>query len=362
MSEDVKVGAQVRVLVVDDSAFMRSALTRIIQSASGLEVVGTATSGKDALAKIPEFDPDVVTLDVEMPGLDGLATLRQIMQRFPRPVIMVSAVTERNAGITLDALSCGAFDYVPKQMSPNSLEIAHIRSDLIEKIYAAGHARITKRQPPLSRKPPQSFRVEPHFAPSEPAVVAIGTSTGGPKALEQILPMFPYDLPLPILIVQHMPVGFTAMFAQRLNGLCSIQVREASDGEMIRDGTAYICPAGIHMRVQRRAGDARPVVAFDAEFQGALHVPSVDVLMKSVAATFRGRALGVIMTGMGCDGSEGMRAIFNEGGITIGQDEASCAVYGMPRACAEQGVLTRVVSLMEIPGQILRAVRQRKPA
>lgn len=362
MSEDGKIGAQVRVLVVDDSAFMRTALSRIIRSAPGLEVVDTAISGTEALAKIAESDPDVVTLDVEMPGLDGLATLRQIMQRFPRPVIMVSAVTERNAGITLDALSAGAFDYVPKQLSSNSLEIAHIRSDLIAKIYAAGHARMRKRQPLLSRKPAQGLGAEPHFVQSEPAMVAIGTSTGGPKALEQILPVFPYDLPLPILIVQHMPVGFTAMFAQRLNGLCSIEVREASDGEMIRDGTAYICPAGIHMRVQRRACDARPVIGLDSNFQGALHVPSVDVLMKSVAATFRSRALGVIMTGMGCDGAEGMRAIFNEGGITVGQDEASCAVYGMPRACAEQGVLTRVVPLMEIPGQILRALRQRKPA
>jgi two-component system, chemotaxis family, protein-glutamate methylesterase/glutaminase len=361
MSEDEKIGAQIRVLVVDDSAFMRSALSRMIRSTSGLEVVGTAISGTEALAKIPELDPDVVTLDVEMPGLDGLATLRQIMQRFPRPVIMVSAVTERNAGITLEALSAGAFDCVPKQLSSNSLEIAHIRSDLIAKIYAAGHARIRKEQPP-SRKPPQRIGVEPQSAQIEPAVVAIGTSTGGPKALEQILPIFPYNLPLPILIVQHMPVGFTAKFAERLNGLCSIEVREASDGEMIRDGTAYICPAGIHMRVQRRVCDARPVIALDSNFQRALHVPSVDVLMKSVAATFRSRALGVIMTGMGCDGAEGMRAIYSEGGITIGQDEASCAVYGMPRACADQGVLTRIVPLIEIPGQILRTVRQRKPA
>lgn len=353
---------EVRILVVDDSAFMRAALTRIIGSESEFEVVGTASSGADALKKISSLDPDVVTLDVQMPGLDGLATLRCIMHDCPRPVIMVSAATEKDAEITFDSLSAGAFDYVPKQMAPNSLEIAHIRSDLIAKIRAAARTRGLGTGKVENRKPPQSHQWSAHCHSVAPAIVAIGTSTGGPKALEEILPLFPQNFPLPIVIVQHMPAGFTATFAQRLNNLSAITVREATQSDLIRPGTAYICPAGIHMQVQRRVSDSRIMISLDAHPADAPHIPSVDVLMKSVARVYRDRALGVIMTGMGCDGAEGMAAIHSAGGLTIGQDEMTCSVYGMPRACAELGVLNRVVPLSEIPSQILHAVRQRKPA
>jgi two-component system chemotaxis response regulator CheB len=193
-------------------------------------------------------------------------------------------------------------------------------------------------------------------------VIAIGTSTGGPNALEQILPCLAADLPVPILIVQHMPAGFTSSFAQRLNNICAIGVREAMQREVIRPGVAYICPAGVHMRVQRQLGSAHVLIELSASPMDSLHMPSVDILMESVAEVFEDRAVGVIMTGMGSDGAEGMKAIYRAGGLTIGQDEASCAVYGMPRACAEARVLNRVVPLAEIPLQIMQATRRRRPA
>lgn len=357
MADGIATRPLARVLVVDDSAFMRTALARMIASESAFAVVGTACDGSDALEKIALLDPDVVTLDVEMPHLDGLATLRQIMQRFPRPVIMISAATEENAEITLNALSAGAFDYIPKQLAPTSLDIDHVRADLIAKIRAAASARRSGRGESLSKKPVQSFGMESRRSASGvPAVVAIGTSTGGPKALEHILRCLPRDFGLPILIVQHMPPGFGAAFARRLNAMCAITVREAAQLEVAQPGIAYLAPAGLHMRLTRRLSDLRAVISLDAEPTDALHIPSIDVLMKSVAETYKDRSLGIILTGMGSDGAEGMKAIYRAGGLTIGQDEASCTVYGMPRVCAESGVLCQTVALLEIPAQIMQAV------
>jgi two-component system, chemotaxis family, protein-glutamate methylesterase/glutaminase len=362
MSLNLDDGPRIRVLVVDDSAFMRTALARMIACEPDMEVVATASCASVAFEKIASLDPDVVTLDVNMPGLDGLGALRCIMNQFPRPVIMVSAATEKDAETTLEALSAGAFDYVPKHLSQTSLEIAHIRNELVSKIRAAAHSRM-RFTPPDSRKPPHSAPLKTSdLAPAAPAVVAIGVSTGGPKALEQILPLFPSDFPVPILIVQHMPLGFTTPFAARLNNLSSIEVKEAAQGELIRPGTAYIAPAGLHMHVVPRLSDSKPVIGLDKYPEDALHTPSADVLMNSVAQVFKNRVIGVIMTGMGSDGAAGMAAIFRQGGLTIGQDETSCAVYGMPRACAQLGVLTRVLSLPDIPAQIIQATRHRRRA
>jgi two-component system chemotaxis response regulator CheB len=360
MNQGTAIHMPIRVLVVDDSAFMRTALSRMIASEPGFEVAGTASNGSEAMAKIPALNPDVVTLDVQMPGLDGLQTLRLIMAESPRPVIMVSASTEKDAEITFNALSAGAFDYIPKHLASNSLDILHIRQDLLAKISSAAHSRVSVTH--LARKPPRPAAIEPRAADaSVPAVVAIGTSTGGPRALQEILPLFPADLAVPILIVQHMPPGFTAPFARRLNTLSAIAVREASDREAIRPGVAYIAPAGMHMTVDRRS-DSSWLISLDAEPADSLHIPSVDIMMQSVAHAFRNLAMGVILTGMGSDGAEGMKAIFRVGGITLGQDEADCTVYGMPRACADAGVLTRVVPLLQVPSQILQATRYRKRA
>jgi two-component system chemotaxis response regulator CheB len=251
MNHDSEFHTPVRVLIVDDSAFMRLALSHLIANESGLEVVATACNGSEALDKIASLDPDVVTLDVEMPGLDGLQTLRHIMNQFPRPVIVVSGTTEQAAENTFNALAAGAFDYIPKHLSPNSLDILHIRQDLVAKIRAAGQLRTFHSHDFLFRKPPPSSHSEGHdtIFLATPAIVAWGISTGGPKALEEILPLFPSDLAVPILIVQHTPPGFTAPFAQRLNSLCSVEVREALHGELIQPGVVYIAPAGMHMSV-----------------------------------------------------------------------------------------------------------------
>lgn len=350
-----------RVLVVDDSAFMRTALSRMISCEAGFEVVGTASSGADALGKVAALDPDVVTLDVEMPGMDGLTTLRSIMREAPRPVIMVSAGTKNDAEVTFDALSAGAFDCVPKQLSSSSLEIAHIRSDLIGKIRAAAQSR-KKSFSNVARKPVASSTLKTQHAVFASSAVAIGSSTGGPKALEEILLCLPHDFPVPILIVQHMPAGFTTSFAQRLNKLCAIDIHEAVQNELVRPGVAYISPSCIHMRVQPRPEDSRIIISLDRQPADAVHIPSIDVLMESVAKVYRSCAMGVILTGMGADGAAGMNAIYHQGGLTIGQDQASCAVYGMPRACADLGVLTRVVPLSEIAMQIMQATRRRRPA
>ncbi len=352
-----------RVLVVDDSAFMRQAISRMIAAEPAFEVVGTAVNGSEALEKIAALDPDVVTLDVDMPRLDGLATLRCIMSRFPRPVIMVSATTEKGAQTTFSALSAGAFDYIPKSLSATSLEIEHIRADLITKIHAAAQSRRARRDGNPGKKPVQSAAREHRQTPAAvPAIVAIGTSTGGPKALQEILPLFPRELPLPVLVVQHMPEGFSASFAQRLSRMCAIGVCEAKHGEALRSGVAYIAPAGLHMRVVSGPPGSQPIISLEAEPRDAVHVPSIDILMKSVADLYKSRAMGIIMTGMGSDGLDGMTAIYNAGGLTLGQDEATCTVYGMPRVCAEAGIVRRILPLLEIPAQVMQATRRRRHA
>jgi two-component system chemotaxis response regulator CheB len=333
---------------------MRTALTRMIDSDPALRVTGTALNGTQALQRIAELQPDVVTLDVEMPGLNGLEALKRIMQHFPRPVIMVSSLTQANAETTLEALEIGAFDYVSKQKSFVSLDIVGIRDDLVAKIKAAAEMSRRRSAARVAAKPAPN-RVSVSCAPLvQPAVVALGTSTGGPKALQQILPLLPGDLSVGVLVVQHMPVGFTGPFANRLDQLCQVAVKEATHDQTIEAGVVYIAPAGQHLTVMRR-GSAKVVTRLSAFPEGTLHRPSVDVMMLSVAEVFGALAMGVIMTGMGADGLQGMRAIGKAGGLTVGQDESSCAVYGMPHSCAEAGVLQRVVSLNQIPGEILLA-------
>jgi two-component system, chemotaxis family, protein-glutamate methylesterase/glutaminase len=351
--------SRIKVLIVDDSAFMRTTLSRMVAYDPGLWVVGTAASGTEALQKIVTLDPNVITLDLEMPGLDGLETLRRIMAQFPRPVIMVSSATLKNAEATFLALAAGAFDYVPKELSPTSLDIFHIREDLVAKIKAAAESRQPRVGLNLGRKPPRpadlASKVVEH---GTPAIVAVGISTGGPKALQDMLPLLPADVPVPILVVQHMPAGFTGPFAKRLNDLCAVTICEASHGQVIQPGVVYLAPAGFHMTVER-PGNSRMLISLLGKAENQLHVPSVDVMMQSVASAFHSEAMGVIMTGMGSDGAQGMNAIHREGGFTVGQDEPSCAVYGMPRVCAEMGILDRVVPLSQIPREILQATHYR---
>jgi two-component system, chemotaxis family, protein-glutamate methylesterase/glutaminase len=341
----------VKVLIADDSAFMRTALSRMIESDQSLRVVGTAQTGLEAIEKIALLQPDVVTLDVDMPGLNGIETLKRVMAESPRPVIMVSSLTREGAESTVEALGLGAFDYIPKQLNYISLDIIKVQDELVTKIKAAARSR--QRGPAVKTRPAQPSGVAPMPVPGAPAIVAIGTSTGGPKALQEILPTLPDNLPVAVLVVQHMPIGFTGPFAKRLNSLCRLTVHEAEEGMRVEPGHVYLAAAGRHMTVRRSGSEV--VLQIPATPSNVLHMPSVDVMMLSVAEVFESLAMGIIMTGMGADGSLGMQAIFRKGGLTLGQDEATCAVYGMPRSCAELGILRRVVPLPDIPRQILFA-------
>jgi len=359
MNGDAQNGQPIRVLVADDSAFMRTALTRMIESDPALKVVASAMNGSEALEKITSFQPDVITLDIEMPVLNGLEALRRIMRDFPRPVIMVSSLTQQGAEATLEALDIGAFDYIPKQQSFASLGIVKIRDDLVAKIKAAAETNPVRRAKPQPVPIPRPVAEPAAGRRAIPAMVAIGTSTGGPKALQQILPMLPADLPVGILIVQHMPPGFTGPFARRLDRLCKITVREAEHGDRITPGTVLIAPAGQHATVTRPS-PSELSIRLSSSPLGALHIPSVDVTMLSVAETCRALSMGIIMTGMGSDGLQGMKAIAHQGGLTLGQDQSSSVVYGMPRSCAEAGILQRVVPLAAIPEQIMLATGYRQ--
>jgi two-component system chemotaxis response regulator CheB len=354
----------VKVLIADDSAFMRAALSRMIESDDSLCVVGTAQTGLEALAQIDALQPDVVTLDLDMPGMDGLETLRRVMSEAPRPVIIVSALARRGAEDTLEALQLGAFDCIAKQLSYDYLDVLKVQDELVSKIKAAASPRVSAPRlssrldyPPLQ---PVPVHRTPATAVAVPAIIAIGASTGGPKALQEVLSNLPADLTAPIVIVQHMPIGFIAPFAKRLNHLCPLKVHEAEEGDLITAGHVYMAPAGKHLTVRRRSS-SDVLLHLSLLPSNLPHIPSADVMMSSVAESFGSSAMGVILTGMGDDGARGMQAIFREGGLTLGQDQASCVVYGMPRSCAEMGVLSQVVPLPDIPLHILAALRYRKP-
>lgn len=357
---DSRTKTKVRVLVVDDSAFMRTALSRMIESDGELQVIACANDGKHALELIEQVDPDVVTMDIEMPRMNGLEALKRIMSTAPRPVIMISSLTQEGAMMTFEALDCGAFDYIPKQLSYVSLDIVKIREDLVDKIKAAAtHRGKLGEKKSISRTAPRSSFANGNTSATGlfpiPSAICIGTSTGGPKALQQILPLLPPDLPAGIVIVQHMPPGFTGPFAARLNGLCRINVKEAEPDDLVESGSVLIAPAGWHATLYRRT-HSRHAIRLSKAPSGTLHMPSVDVLMLSAAEVLRSLAMGVILTGMGNDGEAGIKAIHDAGGRTIGQDEATCIVYGMPRACALAGTLSKVSPLLKIPEEIVAAV------
>jgi len=356
-SMDMNQEKQINVLVADDSAFMRTALTRMIESDKQLKVIGTALNGIDALEKIVALKPDVVTLDIEMPRLDGLSVLRRVMQESPLPVIIISSLSQEGAEASIEALELGAFECIPKELSYVSLDIVKIREYLVETIKAAAASQLVAI-PSLGKPIPPMAEMQPgpmsHSGPT-PAILAIGSSTGGPKALQEVLTALPANFPVPALIVQHMPAGFTGPFATRLNSICKVRVKEAEQGEVLEPGTVLIAPATWHLTVQRRT-PAKCCVALAKEPANTLHRPSVDVMMLSVAEAFRSQAVGVILTGMGADGAQGMKAIYQAGGHTIGQDAATCAVYGMPRACAEMGILKRVAPLTRISSEIMASM------
>ncbi len=348
----------VRVLVVDDSALMRKLIPQILESEKSIQVVGTAMDGSFALKKIEDLKPDVVTLDLEMPGMSGMQTLREITRLHKTRVIVVSSHTTQGASTTFKALALGAFDFVAKPQDASS-HMQEVAQELILKIKAAAQS-----DAPVASLPHLDFRkveksrvVRPKGAPTR--VVAIGISTGGPNAIQYVLSQLPGDFPGTILIVQHMPQGFTEMFARRLNDCCSIDVKEARSGDFLVAGRALICPGNRHMKVRRMPLGDIAVLTDEPRVNG--HRPSVDVLFQSVAQEFGARTLAVLMTGMGEDGADGLGAVKAAGGLTIAQSAESCVVHGMPRSAIERGYAMRVVHLDALANTLLAQCMAENP-
>mgnify|MGYP001194384378 CR=1 FL=1 len=367
----------IKVLVVDDSGLMVKLLTEIITTDPELRVVGAASHGYDAVRKAQSLHPDVITMDVNMPRMDGLTAVEQIMSTIPTPIIMISSLTQEGAAATIQALDWGAIDFVPKPSGYVSLDIKDLSTEIIAKIKLAAKIRVVrtvKRStpvPPVIKKwpetsgfdlrtsdgypilsvPTQTTKKKHHYA----KVIAIGCSTGGPIALNEILLGFPADFPAPILVVQHMPERFTEKLAELLDHRVALRVVEAKEGMEIHKGVVYIAPGAYHMRVRGN----RTIALQQGEATG-IPCPSVDVMMKSVAEVFGENVIGVILTGMGNDGVAGMNAIKDMKGITIAQDEETSLVFGMPKMAIESGCIDSIVPLSLVPEEIMNSLREKQ--
>ena len=363
----------IKVVVVDDSAFMRKALSTMLAKDPDIDVVATARDGEEGLEMIRKYDPDVVTLDIEMPRMDGLTALRHIMMEMPRPVLMVSSLTNEGAEATLKALDLGAVDFIPKQLSKVSLDIVKIEASLISKVKIVASRKLMHSRP----RPVTALRTPittPSYTPSSSAsatgstirptvrpsgspkrdVVAIGVSTGGPPAVQKILSALPADFPASIVIAQHMPQAFTGPFAKRLDGLCKISVKEAEPGDRLKPGCAFIAPGGKHLMIKQMVSRVDLIITPDpAE---ALYKPSANVLITSVAEAVGRRALGVILTGMGSDGMEGIRCLKSKGGRILAQSDATCVVYGMPKAVVDAGLSDEIVDIDDMAQAIMSSL------
>ncbi len=346
----------IRVLVVDDSAFMRRVISEAIAAEPDMEVAGVAVNGLDALIKVEQLQPDVVTLDVEMPEMDGLTALRHMMSRYPRPVVMLSSLTQAGAVTTIRALTIGAVDFVAKPSGAISLDFGKVREELVHKVRLAARARVkgpASHPQPAQPKPVSTNRPLPGSSAFEHLVV-IGSSTGGPRALGNVVPHLPNDGRTAYLIVQHMPAGFTRSLAERLDSMSALHVREAEDGDHLAPGTALVAPGDYHLRVTSRGA-----IQLDQEPKVHGVRPSVDVSLYSVAQHFGARTVTVILTGMGSDGAAGAAAVREAGGTVIAEDESTCVVWGMPRAVTERGVADRVVPLEDVASTIVHCLEGR---
>ncbi len=368
----------ISILVVDDSAFMRKALRMILERDPEIQVIAAARDGEEALDMIRQHNPDVVTLDIEMPRMDGLTCLKRIMTEMPRPVLMVSSLTSEGAEATLKALEYGAVDFIVKQQMGFGFDLARLEKDLAEKIKTVARRRSLRRpvRPLTTPASPSAPSTSPggaarpaaagtagtgalprsvgssgaaNFVPAAvPSgrpmrdLVVIGVSTGGPPAVQKVLSALPQDFPAGILIAQHMPAAFTGPFAKRLDSLCAISVKEAEDGDRIKPGTAYIAPGGKHIRVAQKAVLE---VQVSTNPEDALYKPSANVLIESAGIAMARRTLGAIFTGMGSDGLEGVKVLKAKGGRALAQSDATCVVYGMPKAIVDAGLADEIVDI-----------------
>ncbi|WP_421384620.1 protein-glutamate methylesterase/protein-glutamine glutaminase [Bacillus salacetis] len=353
-----------KVLVVDDSAFMRKLITDFLSTSPDLEVVGTARNGKDALLKIEKFAPDVVTLDVEMPEMNGIEALKIIMEKHPLPVIMLSSTTKEGAENTITAMNHGAVDFIAKPSGAISLDLHKVKEELVAKVLNAGSISIARLSRDSKEKNGIFNAVSEAKAPSSSTlppwnqhtdkIICIGTSTGGPRALQQVVTSLPSDIQAPILIVQHMPPGFTKSLANRLNSLSKITVKEAEHGEVLEKGTAYIAPGGFHLKVEEKRGGLMAVLD-DSELPRSGHRPAVDVMFESVSEITNYDKIAVIMTGMGSDGSKGLVKLKGNGAVkSIAEAEESCIVYGMPKAAVSTNLVDEIESIENIAGCIMK--------
>ncbi|EHR77515.1 chemotaxis protein CheY [Thermococcus litoralis DSM 5473] len=346
---------KIRVLVVDDSPFIRRVLKDIINSDPELEVCCEARNGIEAIEAVKTLKPDVITLDIEMPQLNGLDALKFIMSKYPTPVIMISSLTQEGADATIKALEYGAVDFIPKPSSRFSTGINELRSEIIAKIKEA--AKIPPRFLKFRRirllESQKRIREKKDAARS---IIAIAASTGGPQSLLRVIPKLPAEIKSGILIVQHMPPGFTKSFAQRLDRVSKIDVKEAEDGDLVEEGKAYVAPGGFHMEITIRAGKPRIALNKGPKVHGVR--PAADPMMISVARLFGRKTIGVVMTGMGRDGAQGLAEIKRRGGITIAQDKETSIIFGMPKAAIELGVVDYVVPLDKIAETIIRAEKK----
>jgi len=361
----------VRVLVVDDSGFFRRRVIEILEADPLIEVVGFAQDGQEAIEQTAKLKPDVITMDIEMPVLDGISATRKIMEVTPTPVIMFSSLTTDGAKATLDALDAGALDFLPKRFEDIAKDKDEAKKLLCERVRSLARKPVSRAKPqaiprttaspavkPAASKPSPSATptVAPRLGKTKGSIklLAIGTSTGGPVALQKVLTVLPANLPVPVLLVQHMPGTFTLAFAERLNQACAITVKQAENGESLKPGVAYLAPGGMQMLLDGRV--ANPTVKVIESDPGLTYKPSVDVTFRSITKLFAKETLAVVLTGMGADGREGARALKQGGSTVWAQDEASCVVYGMPAAIVDAGIADEVISLDDMGSSIVQRV------
>jgi two-component system chemotaxis response regulator CheB len=352
--------AKTRVLIVDDSSFMRMAIRSILSKEPSFDIVGTAADGMEGVEKAIALKPDIITMDVEMPRMDGITALKQIMAKAPTKVIMVSTLTNEGAKSTFEALDAGAIDYIPKNVTDSTDAQNIFRQELLRKLKEAVSSRFGRTMQassavarPLATAAVTAPRPSASkFAGKKIQYVGIGASTGGPVALQEVLSRIPVNFPYGIMVGIHMPKAFTGPYADRLNAKCSMTIREAVDGDVLKPGLALIAPGGMHTTLVRQGGGIVVKIQPTSNYPQYVYIPSVDLMLSSMAEATNGSMLGVILTGMGSDGFKGMQLLKQKGGVTIAQDEATSTIYGMPKACVDGGVADEVLPLGQIGFEI----------